>query len=147
MKRALVALLALVVMCASMYYLGASHVQKKWNEERARLETAAAINAKIDKAAREEVQRQHNKEINYAKSQAGRAAINRWLHEHGLLPDGTKMPKPSSPETESAKGANGTASQCRTGGGIESFAERCAEDALKVESWQNWAIRENLEVE
>jgi hypothetical protein len=136
------AALCLLVLGSVLY--GEHRVQVKVDLERERQETIAALARETDKAAKAADAEQHKKDIEHAKSQAGRTAIAAWLKSHGLLPDGSPVSGPGGCEADSAGGSDGAPGQSGTGGRIEKFAEGCALDALHVLRWQEWAIREGL---
>lgn len=146
MTRYLYGAVALVLMLVGAMLYGEHRVQVKWDLERARQETITALARETDEAARKADAEQHKKDIENAKSQAGRTAIARWLRDHGLLPDGSPMSGSGGGQTDCAGKPDGTAGQSGTGGRIEEFAEGCALDALHVLRWQEWAVREGLEV-
>jgi len=136
MNRVAAALAALVVLSLGMWLLGASHVQHKWDLERERLRTIADQAKQQSDAARHAVEEQHRKDIEHAKSKAGRTAIYAWLKSHGLLPDGTPVSGSGGGQNAGACVTDATGGEHGTGGGIESFALRCGQDALTVEAWQ-----------
>lgn len=131
------------------YEEGKASVQVLWDTEKAKQKEAADQENLRDEAARLATEAKHKKEIEYAKSQAGRIAIADWLKSHGLLPDGSPLRGSigGGSEAEGAQVIDGASGQCRAGGSIEEFAGRCARDAITVESWQDWAKREGLEAE
>jgi len=137
MNRLAASLIALVALSGAMWLLGASHVQHKWDLERERLRTIAEQAVKQGKAALQAVEQQHRKDIEHAKSQAGRTAIAAWLKSHGLLSDGSQVPGSGSGQNASSCVTDATGGERGTGGGIEGFALRCGQDALTVEAWQD----------
>lgn len=146
-KLGAAAVLALTLFYSG-HWVGAGKVQKAWDAQTAKQEAVAEESEKQDKAARKAVDEQHAKDLKHATSQAGRAALARWLHDHGLLPDGSKVPGTGTDvQAKGSQGADGASRQCGTGGGIEDFALRCAQDAITIGAWQDWAKREGLETE
>lgn len=139
-------LAALCVLLLGVEQYGEHRVNVKWDLERARLVTIAVQAAATDKAANKAVEDQHKKDIENAKSKAGRAAVAAWVKSHGLLPSGPQMPNPGCGQTDGTGGPDDPAGQSGVGERIAEFAEGCALDALKVLNWQEWAIREGLEV-
>ena len=146
MTRYLYGAAALVLLVLGAVLYGGHRVQVKWDLDKARQETIAALARETDEAARKAEVEQHKKDIEHAKSQAGRTAVSAWLKSHGLLPDGSPVSGFGDGQADCTGKPDGTAGQPGTGGRIEEFAEGCALDALHVIRWQEWAIREGLEV-
>lgn len=146
MTRYLYGAAALILLLIGAVLYGEHRVQVKWDLERARQETIAALAREADEAARKAIEDKHKKDVEYAKSQAGRAVLAAWLKSHGLLPDGSPVSGSGGGQTNCTSKPDGTAGQPGTGGQIEEFAEGCALDALHVLRWQEWAVREGLEV-
>jgi hypothetical protein len=115
---------------------GSHHVQKKWDLENERLQTIADLAIVQRDAAARTVAEQHKKDIEHAKSQAGRTAIATWLKSHGLLPDGTPVSGSGGGQNAGSRVTDAAGGEHGTGGSIEGFALRCGEDALTVEAWQ-----------
>ena len=136
MNRLAAALVALTALSGGMWLLGASHVQHTWDLERERQNTAAELADKQSDAARRATDEQHKKDIEHAKSQAGRTAIVTWLKSHGLLPDGAPVSGSGGGQNAGSRVTDAAGGEFGTGGGIEGFALRCGEDALTVEAWQ-----------
>ena len=146
MNRYLYGLLALATWTLGSVMYGEHRVQVKWDSERGRQQTVADIAAETDRKARDAIAKQHEKDVENAKSQAGRIVLAAWLKSHGLLPDGSPVSGSGGGQTDCTGKPDGTAGQSGTGGRIEEFAEGCALDALHVLRWREWAVREGLEI-
>lgn len=146
MSQYLYGLLGVCVILLITEQIGEYRIQTKWDLEKARLETIAKQEKQRDKEANVAIEKQHKKDIEYAKSQAGKRAISDWLKSHCMLPSGASVSGSSDCKTESTAKPNDTAGQSGTSNRIEEFAQGCALDALQVLNWQEWAIREGLEV-
>lgn len=144
MTRYLYGAIAFTIMLLGAVLYGEHRVQVKWDLERARQATIATLAKEADEAARKAIEDKHKKDIEHAKSQAGRTAISNWLKSHGMLPDGSPVSGSGGGQTNCTGKPDGTASQSGTSGRIEEFAEGCALDALHVLRWQEWAVREGL---
>lgn len=146
MTRYLYGAVALCLMLVGAVLYGEHRVQVKWDLERARQATIAALAREADEAARKADAEQRKKDIENAKSKAGRTAISNWLKSHGLLPDGSPVSGSGGGQTDCTGKPDGAAGQSGTSGRIEEFAEGCALDALHVLRWREWAIREGLKI-
>lgn len=137
-------LYALAILCAwtgvAVLY-GEHRMQIEWDLEIARQEAKAEQARDADLAARKADEDQHRKDIENAKSKAGRAAVAAWVKSHGLLPDGA-----CRGQADGTGEFDGSAGQSGTGDSIEEFARGCALDAQHVLRWQEWAVREGLEI-
>lgn len=139
----------LYVALAAMFLLvgvekfGEHRIQSMWDIERAILEDKAKQAEFDDAKIRNAIEVQHRKDIQNAKSESGRIAIRGFLRARSMLPDHTAK----RCQADSAEGADGSTGESRTGDGLEKFANRCGQDALKVLAWQEWAMRQGLAVE
>lgn len=124
---------------------GEYRIQEKWDLERARNEAVAQQEAERDKQANAATEAQRKKDIENAKSEAGRTALNNWLRKHGLLPDGSPVSGSGGGQTNCTGKPDGTTGQSGSGERIADFARGCALDALHVLQWQEWAMREGIE--
>lgn len=143
----LLAGIAVILILLGVEQWGEHRVQVEWDKE-----TAARIaitgQAKRQSAeAANDVEEQHKKDIEYAKSQAGRAAVADFLRRHGLLPDGSPVSVARGDgQAEVPVRTDGAACESGFAERIKEFAARCLHDARKVEMCMEWAKRENLEV-
>lgn len=148
MTRLYTALAMLAALCALLLGVeqyGEHRVQVKWDLERERQEAVAQQEAERDKQANAATEAQRKKDIENAKSEAGRIALNNWLRKHGLLPDGSPVSGSCSGKANCPSKPDGASGQSGSGERIADFARGCALDALHVLQWQEWAIREGLE--
>jgi len=85
----------------------------------------------------QDLTKQYGKDVEYAKSKAGRAALARWLDDHGLLPDGSKVSGDGDQApVDCPEVPHGSSEEQSTGGRIEEFAADCADDASRLMDWQ-----------
>lgn len=140
-------LLALLIALIFSEQYGENRIQDKWDTQKAIDAALVAAQDQKNKETLDDLKAQHEKDIEFAKAQAGRDAVNRWLHDHGLLPDGTPMFPGNSVSTEGSKVSNGTPGQSGLGDKITQFATDCAKDALMVMDWQELCKRNNCVVE
>ena len=149
MRDILFALAAIFVLVLWAEQYGEHRIQTKWNDETIRLETIANEAIKRNEENLNALNLQHKKDIELAKSQAGRAAIAAWLKSRGLLPDGSPVqPRCDGDKAESPEVPDGGPDpEPVIGIGIEEFAADCAKGALMNMDWREWAIREGLEAE
>jgi len=130
------------------YEEGKASVQLLWDSEKARQKEAADKERLKDEAARKAVEAKHKKDIEYAKSTAGRAAIADWLKSHGLLPDGSPVRiDGDSGQAQGSQSPDDGSGEQRLGGFLEEFAGRCAQDAIKINNFHEWVKQEGLEIE
>ena len=128
---------------------GQADIQDKWNIEESAEQKAKDEAVKLNEDAKHANELQHQKDIDAAKTQAGRAAIDGYLTTHGLLPAGATLHCEQSANHDqaiSASGVNAATSEQGTSYSIAEFAGRCASDALSLMRWQEWATREQLPV-
>jgi sRNA-binding protein len=120
---------------------GANRVQARWDAETARFKLVAKQAEEQNKAVNKAINEQHKKDIDYAKSEAGKSAIRDYLKSHSLLPNSC------SSQTNSTSLPYATGSELQPGGSLEEFAGRCAQDAITVGDWQERAKREGFKIE
>ena len=138
---------AVLLLLIGVEQYGEHRVQIEWDKDIAI--RAALLEAETQQNAKNvaTITEQYKKDIEHAKSQAGRAAIADFLRRHGLLPSGAPVQPVSSSQTQGTQGADGAGGQCGPGSGVEEFAINCAKDAVTVGAWQEWAVREGLETQ
>lgn len=141
-QRLLASFALLLIVAVSGYFYGKSTVQTAWDLEKARMDAVSKQVMEQNESTIKALKDKHLKEVAYAKSEAGRIAVNRWIREHGLL-----QPTNDSSQAKSASTSNEASCKCGIGSSLEEFTLNCGLDALQVEGWQEWAIREGLEVE
>ena len=155
-QNAIIAIIVLVLVIGGYalgnhngYIQGESDKQAQWDIEEKAEQVAKDEAIENDRKAKYENELQHQRDITAAKTEAGRAAIAKYLSGIGLLPPRTALHGQQSSDNNqanSASGVNAATSEQGTGSSIEGFAERCASDALKVMRWQEWAQHEDLPV-
>lgn len=145
--KMLAALVVLFVLSAGSYIAGYVHVKHQWNADIKVKEALLKAEKDSNKVTLESLNSQHSKDIENAKSQAGLAAVSKWLHDNRVLSD--RLPVCQAAGSSQANGASlpdaGSEEQ-EPRRSIAEFALRCAQDALIVTDWQAWAIRENLPI-
>ena len=137
-----------MTLCAVSYMAGGNAVREEWNKEKAVRAALLDAEKKRNLKTVAELKDKHQKEMDHAKTKAGRDAVNRWLREHCLLPSqlqvrdcGSKAP------ADRAKVPDGRGEEQRTGGGIEGFAINCADDASRLTDWQTLCKSQGCVVE
>lgn len=132
---------------AGSWGMGAYYTQTKWDQD---IAIRAALLDQAEKQNKEtinDLNTQHQKDIKSATSKAGRDAINKWLAANGVLPNSLPVRQTTGTDTTiHPEVSNAASAQQEPRGGIESFALRCAQDALIVTDWQELAIRERWKV-
>jgi len=134
-------LLSLIAGLTGIYALGysngADNVQDKWDIEKAKIQSVADAEKARNLKTVADLNDKHKKEIEHAKSESGRAAVNRWLREHGMLPSGITVRGCGSPSSaDSSKVPDAGREEQGTSGGIDGFAINCADDASRLTDWQ-----------
>lgn len=147
MNQTIAAIIAMIVIliCAEQY--GEHRIQVQWDKDKAVREALLNKEKRTNKETIDALNTQHEKDVKSATSKAGRDAVSAWLKSHGLLPNGDRLSSSGDSKAESAKVPDGEPLKSESSNRLEEFAIGCAKDALKVMDWQEWAIRENLEVE
>lgn len=141
-----IALIVITLVGAEQY--GEHRIQAQWDLEVARLDAVSKQAKESNKKTNEAIDAQHKKDIEYAKSEAGKSAIADYLRRHRLLPASAPVrDADSGAKTESTQVADAPACECGTRSSIEEFAGRCGQDALTILNFQEWVIREGLETE
>jgi len=133
--------LAILLALAGVEQYGEHRVQTKWDIETAKLQALAEQAKRQDKEITAALETQHLKDIQHAKSEAGKRAIADYLKSHGLLHS-----EGNCSQTQGSGVSSGSAVESGTSADIAEFANACAHDAQIVLDWQSWAIREGLEV-
>lgn len=147
MNRYLIAALVLIGWTAASVLYGEHRVQVKWDEDNARQQAIADLHTAQDAAANKAIEDKHRKDVEYAKSQAGRSALAAWLKSHGLLPDGSPMPGSGGGKTDGAAPSDGRPDpESGLADRIKEFASKCRSGAQMNSEWREWAIREGLKV-
>ena len=134
--------IAILLLLLGVEQYGEHRVKTQWDLESARLQALADQAKNQDKEINAVLEEQHRKDIQNAKSEAGKSAIREYIRTHGML-----HIEGSNNQAQNSSGVNDASSQCGTSLEVEEFATRCGEDALKILRFQEWAIRENLEIE
>lgn len=141
-----IALIVMVLFGVEQY--GEHRIQTKWDLEVARLEAVAKQEKESNEKTNKAVEAQHKKDIEHAKSEAGKSAIADYLRRHRMLPVSVPVRnEDNSTETESTKVVDAPTCECGTSSSIEEFAGRCGQDALTILNFQEWVVREGLDVE
>ena len=138
----LYAALAAMALLIGAEQFGEHRIQALWDIETERLEAVAEQVKVDDENDRIAIAERHRRDIQNAKSEAGRKAIRNYIRTRGMLPTNPA----ACGQTDGAGGADGAAAEPGLGNSLEEFASRCGQDALKVLAWQEWAIRQGLEV-
>jgi hypothetical protein len=149
MNNIIAAIVVVIVVALAGYTAGSMNVQKKWDIEKARVETVAKESEKHNKEANDAIAKQHEKDISAAKTEAGRAAVRDWLKSHGVLPSGAPVRDKDCGAKSESTGAPVERSDTESiaGAGIERFALECARGAIMNMDWRDWAVRNNLQAE
>jgi membrane protein involved in colicin uptake len=126
---------------------GSHRVHVQWDAANAVASQIKAQAQQKDAEARKSIEAQHKKDIEYAKSEAGKSAVREYLRTHGLLSSCPTLPSAGSGASSGPQSSNGTTGKPGTSGAIEAFAGRCRGDAAKVELCTRWIIEEKFEVE
>lgn len=130
------------------YEEGKASVQILWDSEKAKQKEAADNERLRDEAARKATEAKHKKEIEYAKSEAGKRAVAEYLRSIGLLSDGPAVrPLGDSGQAKDPQGPDDSGSEQRLSGFLEEFAGRCAQDAITIGNFQEWINQEGIESE
>jgi hypothetical protein len=135
-------LVSVILLLVGIEQYGEHRIQAKWNLETAHLEALATQAKEQSAKANQAVTEQHRKDIENAKSEAGKYAIRDYLRTHGML-----HTEGSSGQAQSSGVPDESPCQCGTGASIEEFAGRCAQDSMTILEWQDWSVREGLETE
>ena len=139
----LFSLLFTSVACLFVY----QHVKGQWNADIKVREALLKSELASNKVTLESLNTQHTKDIENAKTKAGRAAVNKWIADNWVLPDRLPVCQTTGTDKTINTGvSDGKSGEQRPWGGITEFAVRCAKDALKVTDWQELAIRENWKI-
>jgi protein required for attachment to host cells len=133
--------IAILIALLGIEQYGEYRVQTKWNIETARLQAIAEQEKRQDKEINAILEAKHLKDIENAKSEAGKSAVREYICTHGMLSHTT-----SNSQTDCSKIPNESTSESGIGGSIEEFAVRCAQDSMTILEFQEWAIRENLPI-
>lgn len=132
--------IAIVLVLLGVEQYGEHRIQIDWNMETARLESIAKQEKENNRKSLDAIAEQHKKDIENAKSKAGRDAVRDYLS--GLL-----QHQGNNSEAENTSGVSGATCQCGISVEAEEFANRCGQDALKLLRVSEWAQREGLETE
>jgi hypothetical protein len=133
--------IAILIALLGIEQYGEHRVQTRWDIETARLQAIADQEKRQDKEITAILEAKHLKDIQHAKSEAGKSAVRDYLKSHGLLHS-----EGSNSQTTCSGVPNESTSESGIGGSIEEFAGRCAQDSLTILEWQEWAQRENLPI-
>ena len=145
--KMLAALVLLFSLIAGSYIAGYVHVKNKWNIDIAVREALLKSEKDSNKVTLDNLNSQHSKDIENAKSQSGLNAVNKWLHDNRMLSDRLPVCETAGSDTTNSTGLLDAAStQQELRGVTTEFAMKCAQDALTVTDWQAWAMHENLPV-
>lgn len=141
-----IALMILMLVGAEQY--GEHRVQAQWDLEVARFAAIAKQEKEENEKTNEAIEAQHKKDIEHAKSEAGKSAITDYLRRHRMLPASPPVRNEGDcAKTEDTKVVDAPTCECGTSSSIEEFAGRCGQDALTILNFQEWVVREGLDVE
>ena len=142
-------ILAAIVMLFGSEKFGEHLTQVEWDKDKAVREALVEAEKKRNQGVIDDLENRHKKDMAAAQSEAGRTAVNRWLHDHGMLPDGSPVRSPKQPvQTEGAKTPDGRSDpEPESRSGVEGFANECAKGALMNMDWREWATRNHLSTE
>jgi hypothetical protein len=146
-RKQIAGLLAITIIVIAIDQHGANRVQARWDKAIVAAEQAKQKADAEDKAARLASAEQYRRDIENAKSQAGRAAVDKYIRDHGLLPACIPVPGAGGVAGNGSTGTDGTTGKPGTGEILAEFATACGKDALKVMRWQEFAIAHNFKVE
>lgn len=147
MNRYMAAVIVAVAWTVGAVLYGEHRVQTEWDLDKARQKVIAEQARETDKAANAAIEDKHRKDVEYAKSQAGRSALAAWLKSHGLLPDGSPMPGSGGGKTDGAAPSDGRPdTESGLADRIKEFAGKCRDGAQMNVEWREWAVREGLKV-
>lgn len=138
----LYAALAAIAILIGVEQFGEHRIQTLWDLETERIEAIAKQEKENDRKAIDAISEQHRKDIQNAKSEAGKSAVREYLRTHGMLPS-----QGSDNQAANTEGISNSSCKCGASVETEEFAERCGEDALKLLRVTEWALRESLEAE
>lgn len=143
-----IAILVFTAMLFGMEQWGEHTVQVEWDKDKAVRAAVLAAETKRNQETINDLKDQHAADLQAAKSEAGRAAVAGWLHDHGLLPSGLPLHPGAQPvPSQGSQIPDGEACQQGVGAALEGFATGCAQDALRLMDWQELCIRQQCEVE
>lgn len=140
-QKLIAMLVFLVGLSGICYYSGASHVQKKWDIDKAERAAVVAHELELDAKVLADLKDKYKTEVEYAKSKAGRDAITNYIRTHGML-----CAESGVHQTNVSGGSDATSGESGTSGRLAEFTARCADDARRVRMCTEWAIREGLPV-
>jgi hypothetical protein len=144
----LYAVLVLLAIALGCEQWGEHRIQVKWDQDKAVREAQLETEKKHNQETVDDLNDKWKKTLDTAIGKAGRAAIDRFLREHGLLPSGLPVqPNPGAVQAQGPQVSDGAADQPGAGSGLAEFATGCALDALKVMDWQELCVRQHCEVE
>lgn len=147
LTKIVVGLILLFILIAGSYVAGYVHVKNKWNLD-IKVRTALLKSEKdSNKVTIENLNTQHLKDIENAKSQTGRIAINKWITDNGLLSDRIPVCKTTRNSKANSTSISDEASEEQAvRGRIEKFTTNCALDSITISDWQEWAVKEGLSI-
>jgi hypothetical protein len=134
--------IAILIALLGVEQYGEHRVEVRWDLEKARLQALADQTKRQDKEITAILESQHLKDIQNAKSEAGKRAIADYLKSHGLL-----HAEGNCSQAQSTGGITNSTCECGVSVEVESLAARCGEDALKILRFQEWIQREGLETQ
>ena len=137
MNQYIIGAVAIILLLLGIEQYGEHRVQVQWDTEKAKIQAVSDAEKARNLKTIAELNEQHKREVEYAKSKAGRDAVNRWLREHGLLSDGAEMRDCASPSASDRTGLSDAGREEQgTGTSLEGFAINCADDASRLTDWQ-----------
>jgi membrane protein involved in colicin uptake len=129
---------ATILILIGVEQYGEHRIQVKWDSDIEVRQTLLEKSKQDNQEALDASKAQYEKDRIAATSQAGRDAVNRFLRDHGLLPNGDRMPSSTGDsQAQGEQGTDGATKERGTGSEIERFSTGCGEDALKVIRWQD----------
>jgi len=147
MNQYLIGAFVVITVLIGVEQYGEHRIQVQWDKDKAVREALLNNEKRTNKETIDALNTQHEKDIKSATSKAGRDAVSNWIKSHGLLPNGDRVSSRGDGKAESPKVSDGESLKSEPSNRLEEFAIGCAKDALKVMDWQEWAKRENLEIE
>lgn len=161
-QKGLIALAVLALISCGIWYEvvsygdarfadGEAARQRLWDiEERAEIDAKNEV-IKQQEIAHAEDEKRRKADMAAATGKAARDAVNKFLHDGGMLPSGRAVCGAQSSDSGDAGnlgGLNGAAGESRPSGeaALEQFGLKCARDAMRLSRWQDVATKNHWKI-
>lgn len=162
LQKGLVALVVLALIGCGIWYEVVSYGDARFADgEAARqhlwdIEEKAEIDAKNESIKQQEIanaedEKRRKADMSAATGKAARDAVNKFLHDGGMLPSGRTLcgaQSGSGSDAGNTGGLDGAAGESGSGGeaALEQFGLKCARDAMKLGRWQAIATKNHWKI-